>query len=390
MLAAARRRRIVVLTEDSKPTTGGIAEYLHQLAVALAPTCDVHIVSSVAGAGRVGGPPGVSYEELPWYRTQLVLPGDRFMPTRRFNTLRWRVGLRAAMRRHLRRLLGPDTTIVVGRVSAVTDPWCQACRDLGVPYVAIAHGLELIDPGTPVADIRDASQWFAVSHGTIGLLTACGVPSDRIVLLPPGVDPATVASPSAAVRRDVRAAVGVDDAPFLLTLGMLRPRKGMDLAIDAFAALSARYPTLHLVIAGDGPEAAALRARAGERVHFTGAIDDETRNALLAECTVFVLANRRFPGDVEGFGIVFLEAAAHGKAAVGGRNGGVPDAVVDGVTGVLVDTSVDAGPLTTALMRLLDEPELARTMGERGRERACTAFTWPARAATVVECLWPR
>jgi glycosyltransferase involved in cell wall biosynthesis len=381
------RRRIVVLTEDSKPATGGIAEYLHQLAVALAPSCDVHIVSSVRGAARVSAPPGVRYEELAWFRTQLELPGDRFMPTRRLNTLRWRVGLRATMRRHLRRFVGPETTIVLGRVSAVTHPWCEACRDLDVPYVAIAYGVELIDPGTPVIDIRDAAQWFAISADTAGLLAARGVPAGRIVPLPPAVDPATVASPSAVVRRRVRDRVGVGDAPFLLSIGMLRSRKGMDLTIDAFAALADRYPTLHLVIAGDGPEAAALRARAGDRVHFAGAIDDETRNALLAECAVFVLANRRLSGDVEGFGIVFLEAALHAKAVVGGRNGGVPDAVVDGVTGLLVDTSVDAAPLTAALARFLEDPELARAMGERGRARACAEFTWPARAATLVEHL---
>jgi phosphatidylinositol alpha-1,6-mannosyltransferase len=311
------------------------------------------------------------------------------MPTRRLNTLRWRVGLRTTMRQHLRRLLVPNTTIVLGRVSAVTHPWCEACRDLGVPYLAIGYGLELIEPETPVADVRGAGQWFAISTDTARLLTDHGVPADRIVSLPPAVNPSTLAPPPTDVRHRVLAELGIGDAPYLLTIGMLRRRKGMDLVIDAFAALAAQYPELHLVIAGDGPEAAALRARAGgdERVIFTGTIDDATRNALLADCTLFVLANRRLPGDVEGFGIVFLEAAAHGKAVVGGRNGGVPDAVVDGDTGLLVDTSGDATPVRDALIRLLDDPELAQAMGERGRERACSVFTWPARAATVLKSL---
>jgi phosphatidylinositol alpha-1,6-mannosyltransferase len=381
------RGRIVILTEDSKPANGGIAEYLHQLAVALAPTHDVHIVSSVPGAGQIVGPPGLSYEELPWFRTQLRLPGDHFMPTRRLNTLRWRVNLRATMRRHLRRLLTPGTTIVIGRVSAVTHAWCQACRDLGVPYLAMAYGVELIDAETRAKDIRGADRWFAISEDTTRLLAAHGVPADRIVPLPPAVDPDTMAPPPVEIRRRILRQLGLDDAPFLLTMGMLRRRKGMDLVIEAFASLAAQHPTLHLVIAGDGPEAATLRARAGNRVHFTGTIDDETRNTLLAECTLFVLANRRLPGDVEGFGIVFLEAALHGKAVVGGRNGGVPDAVVDGVTGLLVDTSADARPLHDALAQLLNDPAQARAMGERGRERACATFTWPARAATMVEHL---
>jgi phosphatidyl-myo-inositol dimannoside synthase len=383
------RARIVILTEDSKPATGGIAEYLHQLAAALAPTCDVHIVSSVPGASRVLAPPGVTYEELLWFRTQLHLPGDQFMPTRRLNTLRWRVSLRATMRRHVRRLLGgrADTTVVLGRVSAVTHPWCQACRDLGVPYLAIGHGLELLEPATPRADIRGAALWFSNSADTARILRGEAVAADHIVALPPGVDPDSVAAPSTEVRARVRQRLGLGGAPFLLSIGRLRRRKGMDLLLDAFAALAPRHPTLHLVIAGEGPEEAALRARGGPRVHFAGGVDDDTRNALLAECELFVLANRRLPGDVEGFGIVFLEAALQGKAVVGGRNGGVPDAVVDGVTGLLVETEGDPGPLTAAIERLLCEPELARAMGERGRERALRDFTWESRAATFSECL---
>jgi phosphatidyl-myo-inositol dimannoside synthase len=381
------RPRIVILTEDSKPATGGIAEYLHQLAAALAPACDVRIVSSVAGASRVAAPAGVSYEELRWFRTQLRLPGDGFMPTRRLNTLRWRMSLRGTMRRYLRRLIDGNTTVVLGRVSAVTHPWCQACRDLGVPYLAIGYGLELIEPATPREDILGAERWFSISADTTGLLIERGVSPERIAMVPPGVDPQAVAAPASDVRARVRQRVGVGQDPFLLSIGMLRRRKGMDLLISAFQILSGKHPSLHLVIAGDGPEGAELRARAGERVHFTGAVDDETRNALVAECAVFALANRRLPGDVEGFGIVFLEAALHGKAVVGGRNGGVPDAVVDGVTGILVDTDGGPEPLAAGLERLLGDPDLARAMGARGRERALTAFAWPDRAATVLECL---
>jgi phosphatidylinositol alpha-1,6-mannosyltransferase len=386
------RSRIVILTEDSKPATGGIAEYLHQLAAALAPTCDVHIVSSVPGASRVHAPAGVTYEELPWFRTQLRLPGDGFMPTRRLNTLRWRITLRAAMRRHVGRLVGEnaDTTVVLGRVSAVTHPWCQACRDLGVPYLAIGYGVELLEPATPREDIRAAAQWFSISADTTRILCDEGVSPDRIVALPPGVDPDSVAAPSTGARARVRQRLGLGEAPFVLSIGMLRRRKGMDLLLDAFAALAPRHPTLHLVIAGEGPEGVALRARGGARVHFVGGVDDDTRNALLAECELFVLANRRLPGDVEGFGIVFLEAALQGKAVVGGRNGGVPDAVVDGETGLLAETDGEAGPLTGAIERLLCEPELARAMGERGRERALRDFRWDARAATFAECLGAR
>src|SRR5262249_1412795 len=113
---------------------------------------------------------------------------------------------------------------------------------------------------------------------------------------------------------------------------------------------------------------------------FAGPVDERTRNALFAECEAFVMANRRLPQDVEGFGIVFLEAALHGKPAIGGRNGGVPDAIDDGVTGYLVDTSAGPDDVARALRQVLGDPELASALGARGRERVLRDFAWGPRA----------
>jgi len=393
------RPRLLILTEDSKPSRGGIAEYLHQLASALATTHDVVIASSVAGAADVVAPPGVVYREVPWFRTQLRLPGDDRTTTRRLNTLRWRIDLRRAMRRRLLELLAGDapTRVVIGRLSVVTHPWCLACRDLGVPYAVIGYGLEFLEPVTARqaaerrADILGADQWLPISHDTARLIAEYGVPMERMTLVPPAVEAGRV-QPPPQTRRSVRARFGLGDSPFVLTLGFLRRRKGMDLAIDAIVRLVPTHPEVMLVIAGDGPEAQSLRVRAeasgvGDRIRFAGAVDDDTRNALLAECAVFVLANRRLPNDVEGFGIVFLEAGLHGKPVVGGRNGGVVDAVADGATGLLVDTAVGPEPLAAAIGRLLDDPSLAIAMGSRGRERARTQFAWTERAATVAAIL---
>jgi len=391
------RPRYLILTDDSRPATGGVAEYLHQLAAALAPTHDVVIASGIAGAAAVDAPAGVRYVEAPSWRTQLALPGDARRLTRRWNTLRWMLTRRRMIRRRLLELLssGGETRVIIGRLSVATHPWCVTCRALGVPYAAIGYGLELVEPGSGAQrrarrrDALAAAHWLSISADTTALLTAVGVPADRVTLVPPGASAESVTAPDAAVRRRVRARLGLGEAPFVLSLGMLRARKGFDLTIDALDRLRDRYPALALVIAGDGPEAVALRAHAarsgvGDRIHFTGVIDDETRNALLAECALFVLANRRLPGDVEGFGIVFLEAALHGKAVIGGRNGGVVDAVADGETGLLVDTTGDAAPLAAALARLLDDPALAHALGARGRARAQAEFSWSARAATVV------
>ena len=119
-----------------------------------------------------------------------------------------------------------------------------------------------------------------------------------------------------------------------------------------------------------------------------GAVDDATKDALLASCRAFVMVSResRRPALFEGFGIVYLEAALAGRPALAGASGGVPDAVVDEETGLLVDPlSVPA--VTAAALRLLDDPELADSLGERARRRAERDFTWEVAVGRMERCL---
>ena len=398
--ARNRRRRVVILTEDSKPALGGIAEYLHQLATALSATHDVLIVSCIPGADLVDGGPHVRYRELRWFRTQRRMRGDRWMPARRANTLAWRFLMHRYVRTTLASIAAdyPDSTFVIGRMSVVTHPWCVACRALSLPYVAFAYGLELIDtvPRRSVADRRvdvaGAEHWFPISADTRELLDQFGVSRDRQTLLSPGVDPRSVAAPEPADRRAVRDRLGLGDHQFVLTLCHLRARKGVDLSLRAFATIADEFPDVRYVVAGVGPEYDALVALShslglAHRVIFAGRVDDRTRNALLAECTAFVMANRRFARDVEGFGIVFLEAALHGKPSIGGRNGGVPDAVEDGVTGLLADTDTTPDDVARAMRQILADPDRAACMGSAARARAIRGFAWGDRAVTFARTI---
>jgi hypothetical protein len=158
----------------------------------------------------------------------------------------------------------------------------------------------------------------------------------------------------------------------------------VDLAIEAFANVAAEFPELTYVVGGSGPESDSLAALArsrglASRVIFVGAVDEDTKGALFADCELFMLPTRVEAYDVEGFGIVFLEAALYGRAVIGGNGGGVPEAIDNGVTGLLVDTR-DASELTIGLRRLLRDPETAAAMGRRGRERALHSFSWTDRA----------
>jgi phosphatidylinositol alpha-1,6-mannosyltransferase len=106
-------------------------------------------------------------------------------------------------------------------------------------------------------------------------------------------------------------------------------------------------------------------------------VSDTEKAALLSQCDVFALPNRREPGEVEGFGIVFVEAGAYGLPVIAGADGGTADAVIDGATGLLVDSANDAA-VRDALVRLLENPAEADAMGRAGHARFWSQFAWDA------------
>ena len=226
---------------------------------------------------------------------------------------------------------------------------------------------------------------FANSRNTAGMLRSMGVPSDRIVVVYPGVD-ATRFSPDvdgASIRRQF---VG-DGGTLLVSVGRLQRRKGHDLAIQALAALGPAAIPVHYAIVGDGDERQRLEqlardAGVADRVHFVGEARAADLPAYFAAADIFLTPNRVDNGDIEGFGIVFLEAASSGKPVIAGNSGGVPEAVEDGVTGVLV-SGTDIGELATTIRRLIDDQPLRARLGAAGRQRVLKGFTWQRAADTV-------
>src|SRR5262249_32016510 len=151
------------------------------------------------------------------------------------------------------------------------------------------------------------------------------------------------------------------------TVGRLQRRKGHDLTIETLAALKPALPHLRYVIVGEGEERARLEALVAhhglsDRVTFAGAVAAEELPSYYAAADIFVHPNRVDAGDVEGFGIVFLEAAATGLPTIGGNSGGVPEAIEGDVTGLLVD-GTDVNELAIAVRRLAESATLRREMG---------------------------
>jgi phosphatidyl-myo-inositol dimannoside synthase len=258
-----------------------------------------------------------------------------------------------------------------------------------IPFVVLVHGEELTTWRTDRAP-------FQLRHRLLGAVLGAasgvvcnsiktrqlasdlyGVGDGKLHVIYPAVAGSQrgEAGPQAAAIR--QRFVGPGDHLVLMVGRLGETHKGFDTAIEALPLILAEQPGAHLVMVGPGDQA-SLRGLAhargvAERVHFAGLADDATLAALFAACDLFLLPGREVAGSAEGFGVVFLEAALAGKAVVGGRVGGVPDAVVDGETGLLVDGRSSA-EVARAVVRLLCDPALATRLGTRGRQRALAEF----------------
>ena len=260
----------------------------------------------------------------------------------------------------------------------------------GIPYIAYCHGedITMSDKYRYQPIVRD---W--IYQGADAVVAACefarenllriGVDERRIVKITPGVDFARFAPKPPC--EDLIAQYGLQGKKVLLTVARLFPRKGHEAAIRAVKKLVEQHPELTYLIVGLGPEREKLQRLVAELelnevVKFTGYVPEENLADLYNVCDIFVMVNQEEEdGDIEGFGMVFLEANSAGKPVVAGRSGGTADSVIDGVTGYRVDPK-DIDELSATLQSLLANPELCRRMGEAGLKRARKEFNWEDRA----------
>jgi phosphatidyl-myo-inositol dimannoside synthase len=256
-------------------------------------------------------------------------------------------------------------------------------RRLRIPFVVYAYGQEIWRGGrrmgVPDLDqrlrggaLRAADRVLVPGRFTAGLLADWDVRDERIVDVPYGADPRPPAPPPSGTT--------------LLSVARLVPRKGIDTVIRAMTQLP---PHVGYRVVGSGPDLVRLRELAAtegveQRVSFLGRLDDAALADEYQRCSVFVLPARRTPdGDLEGYGLVYFEAAAWGRPVIAGRSGGEVDAVEDGRTGILVDgTSVAS--VVEAISSLIAHPRRLEALGAAGRQRVEATHNW-ANAAAVVD-----
>ncbi len=264
----------------------------------------------------------------------------------------------------------PDVTLSLHVVTAPAAAGIR--RALGGRTVQYFHANEIGGkPKLAAFAARRADAVIAVSSYTAALVRATGVTPVDLRLIPPGVELPEDPTPQPSER------------PTLLTIARLNDGyKGHDVLIRALALVRAQVPRVEWIVIGDGPLRPGLEQLAGslgvaDSVRFLGATSDEQRNRWLRRADVFAMPSRLPGGGLagEGFGIVYLEAAAYAKPVVAGNVAGAVDAVLDGETGLLVDPT-DPVAVAEAITKLLLDGELARRLGRAGAERA-QSYAWP-------------
>ncbi|MGF1664235.1 MAG: glycosyltransferase family 4 protein [Kineosporiaceae bacterium] len=400
--------RVLVVTNDFPPVLGGIEAFAASLTGDVArrlPPGSVTVLTRAVPPSRPGASgrsrPGSA---SPTARSDGYGPeGDEGLPFR-------------VVRLPVRTVLPtPGTARAVTRLVHETGAdavWFPSAAPLGLlagaarragarTVVASTHGHEVWWSRTPgargalrrVAAQVDALTFVSVDMGRrIGAVLPAG-DAARMTPLRPGVD-ADRFAPAPADRAELRAALGVGDAPVVLAVSRLVRRKGVDALLSAWPGVRGAVPGARLVVVGDGPDRdriARLAARAGGTragVHLAGARPWAELPRWYAAADVFALPVRTRLGGLEpeAFGIAYLEAAAGGLPVVAGRSGGTGEALVDGVTGRLV-AGRDAAAVAGAVVDFLSAPDRGREWGRRGRAWVRAERTWRASGDRLVELL---
>jgi phosphatidylinositol alpha-1,6-mannosyltransferase len=358
-------RRHLLVTNDFPPKVGGIQSYLWELWRRLPPD-DVAVHTTPY--------PGTEAFDAAQAFTVSRSREPVLLPTR---SVARRVGRLAAD--HGAELVIWDPALPVGHAARRTDR----------PYAVVLHGAEVTVPGRlPVGRsllarvLRSAS--LVICAGGYPAREAARAAGTELptVVVPPGVDTDRFRPLDAGERASVRTDLGLPiDAPLVVAVSRLVPRKGMDTLIRAAVRLRSSQPDLVVAIAGSGRDRRRLESlveSAGAPVRLLGRVPDELLPGLYGAGDVFAMPCRsRWGGlEQEGFGIVFVEAAASGVAQVAGESGGAAEAVEHGRTGLVVGPDRAVEGVADALSDLLDNDGRRLEMGRRARERAVAEFSY--------------
>jgi phosphatidyl-myo-inositol dimannoside synthase len=370
----------LLLTYDFPPMGGGIARWMGELAKRYPRG------SLVVSTGRQPNQSAVDN----------LMPNrvDRLpIASRRLRTIQ---GLALWSRRvaGLTRTLNAEY-IWCGNAKPAAYPARWTAARLGIPYGIMVVGSDLLILQRQIARspvkrrlartlLGSASVFVAISRWTADLCQRVleqldiGITPDLIRTIPLGTDP--VFFRPGLETADVRARYRLDQRPWLLSVARLVPYKGIDTGLRVLDGLRQEHPDLGYAVVGSGEQLPELRATAHrlgleDRVRFLTDVPDSDLPALYNCANIYLGLTRSTGLDVEGFGLSLVEASACGVPVIAGLSGGMPDAVRDGETGLLVD-SERPEPAQSAVRRLLGDTQLAKTLGMGGRKAVESFYNW--------------
>lgn len=365
---------ILINTQNFPPDAGGIQNYMYELASALHDLG--HNVSVVCDAPATSG-----QEE---FDTGQPFPVKRINGPkliRRYRKAKW-----------ISKYLSTNMETIL-----VCDSWkslelLNTAKFSKLSCICIAHGMEFPDQTSQKKKARitktlsQAHLILANSQFTADRVEPYTANTSLTHILHPGVTP-----PPKPTKEDLPTINDLiaQHSPILLTVGRLEPRKGQDKIIEVLPQLLTEHPQLLYLVAGSGPLQETLATRAQElgvsaNVKFCGRVSDGERSALLQKADIFAMPCRAVGDSVEGFGIVYIEAAMLGLPSLAGRTGGAGDAVIDGHTGMLCDGDSE-NDVCLSIKKMLNDRQALKAMGQHAQHRAQTELQWEQVARKLLD-----
>jgi phosphatidylinositol alpha-1,6-mannosyltransferase len=354
--------RVLFVTRKFPPSVGGMQRLSYQLIT--------HMGQRVEASA------------ITWGGSQKLLP--LFLP--------YALGRSIAVGRH-----GIDLVHIGDAVIAPIGSVMKAL--FRVPVVVSVHGLDVTFPIGPYQWLiprllRGSDRIVCNSSSTYEACVERGIPAQKCAVIPPGVAVPPAVPPQDAARQWLarRLNRGLQDVSVLLTVGRLVPRKGVAWFVESVLprVLAARAAVCYVVV-GSGPEEGRVRARATHpdvngRVHVLGQVPEDDLTRIYAAADLFIMPNLPTPGDMEGFGLVALEAAAHGLPVLAADLEGIRDAVVPERMGRLLPSG-DGAAWAKGVLDLLDRPASLHDMARLARATVGARFTW-AHMADAYEAMF--
>ncbi|MFH0856535.1 MAG: glycosyltransferase family 4 protein [bacterium] len=364
-------KKILLFTIDFAPRSGGVAKYYENICANL-PSDKI-----IALAGHETGEKKFDDEQnYKIYRRNLIsdLP---IWPKWIFSFFY----LHNAVKREKAELILVGNILPLGIVAWIYKKLFKT------PYGLFIHGMDLEMTRQKKRKyklariiLNNADFIITNSEYTKKLVFNFGINGDKIYVVYPCVDAALNKEVKNNFAAETRLIVLPKDKKMILTLGRVVKRKGHDMVIKALPEVIKKIPDIIYVIAGDGVDKNYLenlskKCNVKDFVIFTGEVKEANKAFYYKNCDIFIMPARNIAGDVEGFGIVYLEAALFGKPIIAGNIGGAPEAVQDGETGILVNPESEK-EISDAIIKLLSDSDLANKFGVQGRERVFRDFTW--------------